>query len=117
MAEPAAGPLAAFERLGVTVTEVTDDDAGVPRCSFRGCEHNAPLIDSGDGWFCTDHAGDDALPPLAVGVIGACIQCGRGSALLLPDGRPLHPRCRRVWMTARPQGTAPKGAYARRKKG
>lgn len=116
MAEPAADPLIAFDRLDVAITITTDDDTGTPRCSYRGCEHNTPLIDTGDGWFCTDHATDEALPPVSVGVGGACIQCGGNAIERLADGRCIHRRCRRLWMTARPSGTTPMGAYARRRR-
>lgn len=87
-------------------------------CSWGGCQVVEPLVLRGDDTWCLEHFSDEALPELfrADGV-GACEQCGRGTAVWTRDRVRLHEQCRRDYKARRVVVTKLRGAYARRARG
>ena len=93
-------------------------------CSWPSCrraEGEDVLVRDGDDadWLCLEHVGDDWLPEVVGGAVGACASCGKICVTWLvgDDGSEvaLHDRCRRARAMSLITPERERGAWARRR--
>lgn len=66
-------------------------------CDWLDCPHVGTLVQEGRQVYCPCHLGEDMLPDLEYGPMGACAQCGATSIWWTGQGVCLHVWCRKPW--------------------
>lgn len=73
-------------------------------CDWLDCPHLGTLVQEGRHVYCPCHLGDDMLPALEFGVLGACAYCGFSSIWWTAGGWGsgvcVHEWCRKPWMAS-----------------